>query len=260
MPATATDTRGRFVWAELLTTDVNAAKDFYGKVVGWTTSTMDTAGMEYTMWMAGEKPIGGVMLLPDAVKQMGAPPHWYAYTEVPDTDATVAQAEQLGAKVLVPAMSVDQVGRFAVLQDPQGAVFAVLTSANPLQEEIDPPPFEFSWHELTTDDLESAVKFYEALFGWKKMSEFDMGAQGVYYMYGHDRFTYGGMMKKAPNYTMPSNWLHYIRVRDTADAAAERATQAGAKLILGPMEVPGGDRVAVLIDPQGAAFAVHSKP
>ncbi|HEX3866902.1 MAG TPA: hypothetical protein VHV78_09125 [Gemmatimonadaceae bacterium] len=67
------------------------------------------------------------------------------------------------------------------------------------------------------------------------------------------------MMKRAPNMP-PSNWLHYAKVKDTADAAVDRATKAGAKLVLGPMEVPGGDRIAVLIDPQGAAFALHSKP
>jgi uncharacterized protein len=260
-PATAqpaTSNRGRFVWHELMTTDPAAAESFYKTVIGWGTVRSDMPGMEYTMWTAGERPIGGLMaMMPDA-KAMGAPPNWLAYIEVPDADATVAQAQKLGGKVLVPAQTIEQVGRFAVLQDPQGAVFAVITSANPLSPETDPAPLEFSWHELGTSDLQGAIAFYEQLLGWKKMSEFDMGKMGVYHMFGRDRFTYGGMMTKPPE-VPASYWLHYVHVADTADAAAERATKLGAKLMVGPMEVPGGDRVALLIDPQGAWFAVHSK-
>src|SRR5258707_114940 len=120
----------------------------------------------------------------------------------------------------------------------------------------------FVWHELATTDPAAAKAFYEKVIGWKTSAmeggEFDMGEMGNYYMFGRDRFTYGGIMKKSAQ-APGTYWLHYIRVDDTADAAAERAQKAGAKLISGPMEVPGGDRIAVLSDPQGAQFAVHSK-
>jgi uncharacterized protein len=256
---TNTGTRGRFVWHELVTTDPEAAQDFYKGVVGWTTSDMEGGDIDYSFWWAGDNMVGGVMELPPEAAAMHSPPSWLAYTEVPDCDATVAQAQTLGAKVLMPAKTVPQAGRFAVLQDPQGAVFAVITSETPPAPEIDPAPKEFSWHELTTSDLAGAISFYEQLFGWEKKSEFDMGDMGVYHMFGRDRFTYGGMMKKTEN-GPGTYWLHYVRVDDSADAAAERATKAGAKIMVPPMEVPGGDRIAVLSDPQGAAFAVHSKP
>ncbi|HTE46051.1 MAG TPA: VOC family protein [Gemmatimonadaceae bacterium] len=256
-PATAT--RGRFVWHELVTTDPLAAQTFYKKVVGWNTSKME--GFDYTFWLAGDTPdtmVGGVMTLPAEAAAMGSPPSWVAYIEVPDADATVAQAVKLGATVLMPAKTMEQAGRFAVLQDPAGAVFAVITSATPPQPETDPAPREFSWHELTTTDQPAAIAFYNELFGWEKKSEFDMGDMGSYYMFGRDRFTYGGIMKKPPE-GPGTYWLHYIRVADSADAAAERAQKAGATVILAPMEVPGGDRIAVLTDPQGAMFAVQSK-
>jgi len=262
MTATApvTATRGRFVWHELMTPDPAAAQKFYRDVVGWTTSAWTGGVMDYTMWMAGETAIGGVMTLPAEAAAAGAPPHWLAYIEMPDVDTTIEQAVTLGAKVLLPARSVNEVGRFAVLADPQGAAFAVITNATPMPPESDPRPLEFSWHELNTTDLPGAISFYEQLFGWKKQSEFDMGDKGAYHMFGRDRFTYGGMMKKPADMTMPSHWLHYISVPDSADAAAERATKRGATLMLGPMEVPGGDRIAILTDPQGAMFAVQSKP
>jgi uncharacterized protein len=262
-PATgipATGTQGRFVWHELMTPDPTAAKEFYTNVVGWKTSKME-GDFDYTFWLAGDTPdtmIGGMMpLTPDAAK-MGAPPSWTAYIEVPDADATIAQTIKLGGAVVVPAQTVPNVGRFALLRDPQGAVFAVITSATPLKPETDPRPLEFSWHELTTTDQPAAIDFYQQIFGWEKKSEFDMGDMGVYYMFGRDRFTYGGIMTKPPE-APGTYWLHYARVADSADAAAERAQKAGGKLMVGPMEVPGGDRIAVLSDPQGAVFAVHSK-
>jgi uncharacterized protein len=262
-PATstaATATRGRFVWHELMTPDPAAAKAFYQEVVGWKTSKMD-GDFDYTFWLAGDTPdtmVGGMMALtPDAAK-MGAPPSWTAYIEVPDTDASVAQILQLGGRVIVPATTMAQAGRFAIVQDPQGAVFAIIKSAMPLKPETDPQPRQFSWHELTTSDLSAGISFYEQVFGWDKKDEMDMGDMGKYYMFGRDRFTYGGMMKK-PAEAPGTYWLHYIRVADSADAAAGRAQKLGAKLMVGPMEVPGGDRIAVLQDPQGAVFAVHSK-
>ena len=240
-----------------MTSDTSAAQAFYKEVIGWGIQPWSMPGVDYTMFSAGEVPIAGVMPITADAKAMGAPPSWTAYNEVPDIDATAAQVEKLGGRVLVPAQTVDQVGRFAVFQDPQGAVFAAITSQNPLGEETDPQPLHHSWHELATSDLPAGISFYEQIFGWKKQSEFDMGDMGIYYMFGRDRFTYGGMMKK-PAEVPASYWLHYIGV-DSADAATERATKAGGKLMVGPMDVPGGDRVAILNDPQGAWFAVHSK-
>ena len=256
----STETRGRFVWHELMTTDTAAAEAFYGKVVGWKTSQME-GGIPYTFWLAGDTPdtmIGGMMAQPAEAAAMGFKPSWTAYTEVPDADATIDAAVKLGAKVLVPAHSSPEAGRFAILQDPNGAVFAIIKSANPPKPETDPAPRQFSWHELTTTDQPATINFYEQLFGWKKQSEFDMGKMGIYYMFGRDRFTYGGIMTKPPE-APASSWVHYIRVSDTADAAAERAVKAGGSVMLAPMDVPGGDRIAVLTDPQGAVFAVHSK-
>lgn len=256
--AGATANRGRFAWIELMTTDPAAAQGFYQKVVGWGATKMDGGPMPYTLFTSGDRPVAGLMALPSGAATQGAPPSWLAYVEVPDVNATVDQAGRLGATVIAPPMDVPQAGRFAVLQDPQGGVFAIITSSMPLGAETDPAPLEFSWHELTTSDQQAAISFYEQLFGWAKQSEIDMGEHGAYYMFGRDRFTYGGIMKQVPG-TPGTYWLHYARVADSADAAAERATKLGATVIVPPREVPGGDRIAVLRDPQGAVFAVHSK-
>jgi hypothetical protein len=264
MTATATPvtntavTRGRFAWTELLTTDPAAAQTFYKEVIGWTTTKWEGGTGDYTMWMAGETPLGGVMMLPPDAAAMGSPPNWLAYIEVPDTDATISQAIKLGATLLAPAQTVDQVGRFAVLSDPQGAVFAIITNASPLPPETEPATLEFCWHELNTTDLPGAMEFYTTLFGWQQVREFDMGDKGIYNIFGRDQFTYGGIMRKPDGMNAPSSWLHYIEV-DDADAATERAIKAGGTVMLGPIEVPGGARISIMTDPQGAAFAVHAK-
>lgn len=250
--------QGRYIWHELMTPDAAAAGTFYSAVVGWTVEPWKTDGAEVQYWsfMDGARPAAGMMPVPAAMS--GAPASWIAYVEVDDVDTTVDQALSLGATVLAPARTMPGVGRFAALRDPQGAAFAAITSERKPTPETDPVPLEFSWHELATDDWKAAEAFYSALFGWKKQSEFDMGSMGTYYMYGRDRFTYGGMMNRTADMP-PARWTHYASVSDS-DTAAERAKNAGGTVIMGPMDVPGGDRIAMMVDPQGAPFAVHSKP
>jgi len=117
---------------------------------------------------------------------------------------------------------------------------------------------DFSWHELATDDWKSAWEFYRGVFGWEFASQFDMGEMGMYWMFrGADSSrTLGGMFNRPPSIPA-SHWLPYVHVK-SADRAAELAGQRGGKVVHGPADVPGGDRIAQLVDPQGAAYAVHS--
>ena len=253
------ENRGRFVWHELMTTDTKAAQDFYKEVVGWGTQKFEGGAGDYTMWTAGSQPIGGIMDLPEEAKKMGTPPNWIAYVAVPDVAETIEQTKKLGGGVYAGPMSYPDVGTFAILHDPDHAAFAVITPAQEGTPETDPQQLEFSWHELLSNDYKKSDDFYHKLFGWEKKSEFDMGPDmGTYHMVGRDRFTYGGMMNKPAQVPAPPHWLHYVQV-DSADEAAKRAEAAGGRVINGPMEVPGGDRIAQILDPQGAAFAVHSK-
>jgi uncharacterized protein len=247
--------RGRFVWYDLMTPDPKQAEAFYTKVAGWGTSVWD-GPMPYTMWTAGEAPIGGVMRLPS---DAAAPPHWMAYIGVPDVDTTVAQASALGGTTIKSAEDIPSVGRFAVLTDPQGAMFAVYTPESHAPGHDGPPKLgEMSWHELMTTDYLGAFRFYEALFGWEKRIEHDMGPMGIYMIFGSNGKDLGGMFNRPPGLPAPPNWLHYTLV-DSADRVAEVVKASGGTIINGPMDVPDGDRIAQCLDPQGAAFAVHSK-
>ena len=248
--------RGRFVWHELMTTDTDAASDFYSHVVPW--KTEDSGMPSYSLWMSGKYRAGGLMALPEDAS--ATPPHWIIYIGTPDVDGTVEAAEKLGGKVLKPASDIPDVGRFAVLADPQGAAFAVFTPA-PVSGDGMPPGGsvgDFTWHELATTDPGSAFDFYAELFGWTKGAAHDMGEMGVYQLVSHDGKDVGGIYKARDNSTPPS-WLSYVRVDDAAKAASA-AKSAGGRIINGPMEVPGGSWIVMMLDPQGGAFAVVEAP
>lgn len=248
---------GRFCWYELLTPDPASAPGFYGAVTGWTTERWEGGQQPYTMWVHGDRQIGGIMELPEEAKAKGAPPHWLAYLSTPDVAATTARAKELGANLLLELLEVPEVGTITVLQDPQGAVIAAYQPSGSTPGSDGPPQVgDFSWNELATADWEAAWSFYSELFGWRKADAMDLGEMGTYQMFGRGAHPLGGMFRKPTEMPM-SAWLHYVRVADVS-AAAEKVKEAGGKVLNGPMEVPGGDLVAQCLDPVGAAFALHS--
>ena len=147
-----------------------------------------------------------------------------------------------------------------MIQDPQGAIFAIIDPENARPETEGPPPLgTFSWHELATTDNEAAFAFYSALFGWDAMERMDMGPTGIYLIFGQNGVQRGGIYIKPAGMPGPANWLPYAHVPD-ADKGFALATSNGAQERMAPMDVPGGSRIAVICDPTGAVFAIHSMP
>lgn len=118
---------GALCWADLSTTDVKRASDFYSALFGWQIAADPKDQSGYLHIKNGEHFIGGVP--PSKYRQPGTPPHWLAYFLVDDVDASAAKAKQMGATFYVQPMTVEGVGRMAVVADPQGAVFAIFKSA-----------------------------------------------------------------------------------------------------------------------------------
>jgi hypothetical protein len=242
------------VWHELLTTDTAAAAAFYPKVVPWRTQPSSMPG--YTLWLAGDAQVGGLMALPP--EAAGTPPHWLIYIGTPNVDATAEHAQRLGARVVKAPSDIPNVGRFAVLADPQGATFALYTPGPTGSGTPAPGAGVFSWHELATTDVAAALRFYGELFGWSKGPGHDMGAMGIYQIFERFGAQVGGMCNVQGPATPPS-WLSYVQVADSSRAVGA-AKGAGGRLMHGPMEVAGGSWIALFMDPQGGAFAVHELP
>lgn len=254
------NSRGRFVWYDLFTSDPARAIEFYTKITDWGTQEWKSEhdASPYVMWTVGERPVGGVMQLPAQLAASGLPPHWLGYVSVPDVDETTAQVKSLGGTVLHGPMDIPPVGRIVTFADPQGAVIAAFTATASTPDHAGPATVgEFSWHELVTTDYAAAFDFYAALFGWERTSSFDMGPMGTYQMYGRDGVELGGMFNKPADMPMPPHWLYYVQVENT-DRASERVVELGGRTLNGPMDVPGGGRIAQCDDPQGGAFALHS--
>jgi predicted enzyme related to lactoylglutathione lyase len=245
---------GQFVWYELTTPDVTGATKFYPLLTGWGTQPFDD---DYTMWTQGGVPLAGIFNLGPELRERGVPPNWMPYVEVNDVDETAKLATSLGGAVVHGPAEIPGTGRFAVLQDPQTAVFGIYKSQAPSQAWDGTAVLgRFSWHELMTTDYRKAFDFYRRLFGWDKAGEMDMGGGNMYLLYGNGRKMFGGIFNRPPDAAgMHPFWLCYILVKDVPKAVAV-ATKAGGQLLRGPMDVPDGV-IAILGDPQGAGFAVH---
>jgi predicted enzyme related to lactoylglutathione lyase len=251
----AVDVRGRFVWHELMTRDVPGAKKFYSNLVGWKPQAWPL-DPSYTICLSDHGPQAGLFNIP-ADMPADFPAHWANYIGTRDVDGTVAAAVRAGGSIVKEPEDLKGAGRYAVLKDPQGANFCILDPENARAEVPGPPPVgSFAWHELATSDNEAAFAFYSSLFGWEAMSRMDMGDLGVYLIFGSNGVQRGGMYLKPPDSPGPPNWLPYVS-HGSADKALETAVATGGKLMLGPMDVPGG-RISTFMDPTGACIAVFS--
>ncbi len=251
---------GQFTWYDLNTSDVRSALSFYPPITGW--GTEEWAEMEYTMWTVDGAPLGGVVKLNEQQIAQGLPNHWMPYVEVGDVDQAATKAESLGGKLRYGPENIPGTGRFAVLSDPQGAVFAVYKPLEPgYAFDGKRQVGRFVWHELMSSDIDAAFDFYRKMFQWEETTAFDMGPEiGTYRMFGQKGAEYGGMFNRSGRMAeLQPFWTCYVHVKDVEKAAA-LATQRGGQVVNGPMEVPGGDIIAVIMDPQGAAFAVHQNP
>lgn len=249
-----------FFWFDLLTSDVADAKAFYGALTGWTTTPfMDGA---YNVLEAAGEGIGGLMSnAPQAPGAPTSPPMWMGYAHVEDVDASTGRVEELGGKVLAPPQDIPSVGRFSVITDPQGALLALFKPTPPPGATHEPRMSRdighCCWTELFTSDRKGAQRFYRELLGWRVVQEMEMEGAETYAIFAFEAHgePMGGMMNvpgKAPT------WCFYFTV-ENVDEAVKTIIARGGKVTSGPMDVPGGSRVAQCTDPQGVAFGISSR-
>ncbi len=246
-----------FVWYELHTYDAGAAATFYGKVLGWTAVDAQMPDKKYLVVSIGQRMVGG--LLEKKAKEFdgGVKPMWVGYVGVKDVDEAAKSVVKAGGVVHKAAEDISNVGRYAVVADPQGAIFCVFqpTAGQPDR----PTPTNglagtFGWSQLDAADGASAFEFYSAQFGWTGSGTIDMGAAGQYQMFNAGEQMIGGMMTRMDKSEAPA-WLYFINVED-ANAAVARVKESGGTVLNGPNPVPGGQLVATCVDPQGAKFGV----
>jgi predicted enzyme related to lactoylglutathione lyase len=247
-------TPGTFSWADLTTTDLQAAKDFYGGLFGWKANDMPVGeGVVYSMQEIDGKPVAAISPQPQAQADAGVPPMWNSYVTVESADAAAAKAAELGASVHAPPFDVMDAGRMAVIQDPQGAFVMVWEPKRHPGAALVNGHGTLSWDELSTPDMAGASAFYSGLFGWELTPMEGMPME--YSIINNAGRSNGGIHPTMPPGS-PPHWLVYFG-SDDIDASVAKATELGGTSLAGVMDI-GVGKIAPIQDPQGAVFALYS--
>ena len=253
---------GSFIWYELMTPDPAAAKTFYEAVVGWSMEAQPSESIDYRMiTRADGGNAGGVLRLTPDMQSHGARPCWLGYIHVPDVDAAVDAIARDGGSSLLAPTDIPEVGRIAMVTDPNGAAFYLMSPAPPAGRPDATSdvfsvaqPQHIRWNELSTSNPADAVDFYTRHFGWVQDGAMDMGPMGKYQFVYHGGAMIGAIMPRMPQ--MPvSQWTFYIGV-DDIDRAAAALAGGGGQVLHGPHQIPGGEYSLNAVDPQGASFGL----
>ena len=233
-------------WVDIGTTDLGAGVRFYAELFGWQGQDIGEEAGHYTIVSKDGKQVAAISPAQDP-----GPPRWTTYINVDDVDAAASKAEAAGGTVIVAPMDVMTAGRMALFADTTGAVIAAWQPGEHLGAQLVNEPGSFTWSELSSSDPTKSKAFYSAVFGWGWGGSDDYAEAHV------SGRTIGGMMKRSPDLpaAIPDSWLVYFGTADV-DADVAKATGLGASVIMGPTDIPGTGRFAVLADPQGAAFAL----
>jgi predicted enzyme related to lactoylglutathione lyase len=241
---TVAATVGKFVWHEQVSSDPKEAQNFYTQLFGWDTEVFKPGEADYTMISSGGQAHGGF----GKALEGAPPPHWLSHVRVENLDETIEKAKSAGGKLSAGPFEMAEVGRMAIIADPQGAYVSAF------EPESEEPGSEgvFVWDELGTTDGDDAQRFYGEVFGWTTS---EMGAEyGGYRIFNRGETGIAGLMT-LPDGTLPPHWQPYVAV-DDPDATTAKAKELGGTALAEPMDVPEVGRIAVLQDPQGATFGI----
>ena len=248
-----TYTPGTFCWTDLSTTDQAAAKAFYGELFGWEAEDIPVGdGITYSMQRLGGRDVAAISPQQPQQRDAGVPPTWNSYVAVESADAAAERAGELGATVHAPPFDVMEAGRMAVIQDPQGAFFMVWQANQQIGAGLVNAPGALSWNELASPDMDASSKFYGDLFGWET-SPFEGSPQPYLVIQNQGRGN-GGVRELGPP-GVPPHWLVYLAT-DDLDSAVAKVGELGGSTMVDAMDI-GIARIAVVQDPQGAAFALY---
>jgi uncharacterized protein len=247
-------TPGTFSWADVSTSDQPAAKEFYIGLFGWDANDSPVGdGVVYSMMEEDGKDVAAVSPQPQQQREAGVPPLWNSYITVESADDSAAKAKELGATVHAPPFDVMDVGRMAVIQDPQGAFFMIWEPRSNIGAQLVNGPGRLSWNELATPDLDASVEFYAGLFGWTTHEMEGMATR--YVVIQNDGRANGGIRALGPGEQTPPHWLVYFGI-DDIDQGLAKVEELGGTKLAGPIDI-GIAKIGVVQDPQGATFALY---
>ena len=240
-------------WIDLYSSDTERAKDFYGRLFGWTTLDPGPEYGGYFLFQKDGKVVAGCM---GNSGDEGHPDSWTTYLHSDDATRTVEAARAQGAPVLVEPMDVTQNGRMAMVADPGGAPIGIWEPKDVTGFEVRGEPGTATWFELHTNAYGEAVEFYRDVFGWDAHTMSD-APEFRYTTLGEGEGVLAGIMDATVyrDADVPSSWHVYFEVED-ADASCALAAELGATVVQPPHDTPYG-RLAELLDPTGTQFKLR---
>jgi uncharacterized protein len=239
---------GTFCWIDLGTPDVPRARTFYGELFGWRFDEVPGGG--YLMCRLDGKDVTGIH---EHSPEEGA--NWSSYVSVGDVEGTTARAAELGGTVANGPVDVGDIARMSVIRDPAGAEVSLWQAKGLLGAGLVNEVGTWTWNELSTPEVEAAKAFYGALFGWEAQ---DVPSPIPRAGFSLEGFLVGGVHALVEGEPDDPRWTVSFKVAD-ADRTAEQVRRLGGRVLLPPIDVPGG-RFSVVADPAGAAFTVTTFP
>ena len=248
---------GTFSWADLMTGDLEAAKEFYAGLFGWEYEISETPQGPYVMAHLDGKAVAGLGPQSEQEAQMGIPPHWNTYISVESADATAAKAAELGGTVVVPPLDAMDAGRMAFISAPGGEAFGIWEPRNHIGAGVVNEHGAVGWVELASRDVEGAKSFYTELLGWTAETGESPTGEGEYTSVMVGERMNAGMLAMNENWPpdVPAYWSIYIYV-DDLDAAIASTKELGGTVIMPRMDIPEVGGMAVIQDPTGAALSI----
>ncbi len=249
---------GQFVWYDLLTTDVAAARRFYGQLFGWTFQEGEADGSRvYTTILLDGRPIGGIAAAEDLEDGAVNSSQWISNLSVANVDAAVEDVRRLGGTVAAEPRDLPDRGRIALVRDDQGALLALVRSTTG-----DPPVDRervggWLWTELWTRNADASASFYRGLVGYDA-EPMEEGGGADYRVFRARGEPQAGLLTYALDAVQP-NWLPYVLVNDPG-ALADRVEGLGGRVLLPPDPSRRNGSVAIIADPTGAALTIQKWP
>jgi predicted enzyme related to lactoylglutathione lyase len=246
---------GKFVWYDLMSTDVPAVKKFYGELFGWEFDDSGDANAVYTVIKHNGKSIGGIFAL-DKMKSKAEHSQWISFLSVENMETAVEYIKNNNGKIYTEPFELPDRGRVAVVIDPQGAALALVKSTSGDSRDEEPIYNEWLWTELWTTNVDASLDFYKGMIGYEN-KVFMTQADTKYYVLRNEDEGRAGVVKIMLEGVTP-NWMPYIAVKDPSKII-ERVEELGGKILIDQKGI-AGNRAAIISDPSGGVFTVHIWP
>jgi len=251
-PATAEHRPGKFVWADLFTTDPEAATKFYTGLFGWTASTIAENGKTYTVFNNGGRPVAG--LVPRSHAHTNRPSRWIDYIAVTDLPATLKLVAKAGGQVRADARDFPDRGTQAIVADNEGSTVGLLQSSSGDSADAEPLPGDWNWFELFVKKPRAASAFYEQVIAYAVAPDLRTERKNDFLL-SNGGLARAGVAPLPDREDAKSGWLGVVRVA-SIDEAVVRAVKLGGEVVVAPRAAAYESRFAIIADSTGGTVGL----